>query len=86
MPSFSRSLEKSLHQALALASERHQEYATQHRRPNVTGTDYMIDAGTWAATASGLSDHHAGSTWEAGHNVWVGREYHRTQEPRGTCN
>ena len=28
MPSFSRSLEKALHQALALASERHQEYAT----------------------------------------------------------
>ena len=28
MPSFSRSLEKALHQALSLASERHQEYAT----------------------------------------------------------
>src|SRR5260370_30592612 len=28
VPSFSRSLEKALHQALALASERHQEYAT----------------------------------------------------------
>ena len=28
MPSFSSSLEKALHQALALASERHQEYAT----------------------------------------------------------
>jgi ATP-dependent Clp protease ATP-binding subunit ClpA len=28
LPSFSRSLEKALHQALALASERHQEYAT----------------------------------------------------------
>jgi len=28
VPSFSRSLEKSLHQALAFASERHQEYAT----------------------------------------------------------
>ncbi|MCP4386605.1 MAG: ATP-dependent Clp protease ATP-binding subunit ClpA [Hyphomicrobiales bacterium] len=28
MPSFSRSLEKALHQALALASERNQEYAT----------------------------------------------------------
>ena len=28
MPSFSSSLEKVLHQALALASERHQEYAT----------------------------------------------------------
>jgi ATP-dependent Clp protease ATP-binding subunit ClpA len=28
LPSFSRSLEKALHQALAFASERHQEYAT----------------------------------------------------------
>ncbi|PLX36839.1 MAG: ATP-dependent Clp protease ATP-binding subunit ClpA [Hyphomicrobiales bacterium] len=28
MPSFSRSLEKALHQALSLANERHQEYAT----------------------------------------------------------
>ena len=28
MPSFSRSLEKALHHALALANERHQEYAT----------------------------------------------------------
>ncbi len=28
MPSFSRSLEKALHQALALANQRHQEYAT----------------------------------------------------------
>jgi ATP-dependent Clp protease ATP-binding subunit ClpA len=28
LPSFSRSLEKALHQALSLASERHQEYAT----------------------------------------------------------
>src|SRR5882724_6525054 len=28
MPTFSRSLEKALHQALAFASERHQEYAT----------------------------------------------------------
>jgi LmbE family N-acetylglucosaminyl deacetylase len=86
------------HRAVAFAMEevvdalpcarvvRHQEYATQNRRPNVAGADYMIDAGTWAATASGLSDLHAGSTWEPGHNAWVGREYHRTQEPRGTCN
>jgi ATP-dependent Clp protease ATP-binding subunit ClpA len=28
VPSFSRSLEKALHQALAFANERHQEYAT----------------------------------------------------------
>jgi hypothetical protein len=85
------------HRAVAFAMEevavrlpcarvsRHQEYATRDRKPNVTGVDYMIDAGTWAATASGLSDLHAGSTWEPGHNVWVGRDYHRTQQPRGTC-
>jgi hypothetical protein len=85
------------HRAVAFAMEevavrlpcarvtRHQEYATRDRRPNVSGVDYMIDAGTWAATASGLSDFHAGSTWEPGHNAWVGRDYHRTQEPRETC-
>ena len=28
MPSFSRSLEQALHRALALANERHHEYAT----------------------------------------------------------
>jgi hypothetical protein len=85
------------HRAVAFAMEevaarlpcarvsRHQEYATRDRRVNVRGADYLVDAGTWAATASGLSDSHAGSTWEPGHNVWVGRDYHRTQEPRGTC-
>ena len=85
------------HRAVAFAMEevathlpcarvsRHEEYATRDRKPNVTGVDYMIDVGTWAATASGLSDGHAGSTWEPGHNAWVGRDYHRTQEPRGTC-
>ena len=86
------------HRAVAFAMEevaarmpcarvsRHQEYATRDRKVNVTGQDYLIDAGTWAATASGLSDLHAGSTWEPGHNTWVGRDYHRTQEARGTCN
>ena len=84
------------HRAVAFAMEevaahlpcarisRHEEYATRDRKINVTGYNYMIDAGTWAATASGLSDLHAGSTWEPGHNSWVGRDYHRTQEPRGT--
>jgi len=82
------------HRAVAFAMEevairlpcarvsRHQEYATRDHKPNVTGLDYMIDVGTWAATASGLSDLHAGSTWEPGHNAWVGRDYHRTQEAR----
>jgi hypothetical protein len=85
------------HRAVAFAMEevvarmpcvrvsRHQEYATRDRRLNVRGVDYLIDVGTWAATASGLSDLHAGSTWEPGHNVWVGRDYHRTQMPKIDC-
>ena len=85
------------HRAVAFAMEeiaarlpcarvsRHQEYATRDRKANVTGENYLIFVGTWAATASGLSDSHAGSTWEPGHNSWLGRDYHRTQEPRGTC-
>lgn len=85
------------HRAVAFAMEevaaslpcarvsRHQEYATRDRPFNVKGADYTIDVGTWAATASGLSDLHAGSTWEPGHNSWLGRDYHRTQEPRGEC-
>jgi hypothetical protein len=86
------------HRAVAFAMEevatrlpcarvsRHQEYATRDRRVNVRGADYLIDAGTWAATASGLSDLHAGSTWEPGHNAWLGRDYQRTQEPRSACH
>ncbi len=85
------------HRAVAFAMEeiaarlpcarvsRHEEYATRDRKPNVSGEDYLVDVGTWAATASGLSDYHAGSTWEPGHNAWLGRDYHRTQEPSGTC-
>jgi hypothetical protein len=65
---------------------RHEEYATRDRAINVTGTDYLIDVGTWAATASGLSDNYANSTWEPGHNAWLGRDYHRTQAPRGACD
>ncbi len=85
------------HRAVAFAMEevaqllpcarvsRHQEYATARRKPNVSGVDYMIDVGTWAATASGLSDNHAGSTWEPEHNAWLGRSYSRTQGPAAAC-
>jgi hypothetical protein len=45
----------------------------------------MIDVGAWAATASGLSDSHADSTWDASHNAWMGRSYSRTTGPRGAC-
>jgi len=86
------------HRAVAFAMEevaarlpcarvsRHQGYATRDYRLNVTDADYLVDVGTWAATASGLGDLDAGSTWDPDHNAWLGRDYWWTQEPTGTCD
>ncbi len=85
------------HRAVAFAMEdvakrhpcapvyRHLEYHTKTKPQNVTGTDYMIDLGTWGATASGLSDNYAKATWEPEHNAWLGREYFRIQAPAANC-
>lgn len=85
------------HRATALAMEavaakypcsllyRHVEYFTRTKPVNLTGEDYMIDVGTWAATASGLSDNHAKATWEPDHNAWIGRSYSRVQKPAAGC-
>jgi hypothetical protein len=85
------------HRATALAMEeivkrfpcasahRYDEYATRDRPQNVTGEDYMIDVGTWAATASGLGDNLAKATWEPEHNAWIGRSYSRTTPASGSC-
>ena len=85
------------HRAVAFAMEdvaklhpcapvhRHIEYFTRTKPVNVTGEDYMIDVGTWAATASGLSDNHAKATWEGDHNAWIGRSYLRSQAPAAGC-
>ena len=67
------------------ATHRYDEYATRDRPQNVAGEDYMIDVGTWAATASGLSDNLARATWEPGHNAWIGRSYSRATPPSGSC-
>jgi hypothetical protein len=87
------------HRAVAFAMEevaarlpcarvsRHEEYATRDRKLNVTGIqlhDRRWEPGQQLPQDSAIS--HAGSTWEPGHNAWVGRDYHRTQEPRGTCD
>lgn len=85
------------HRAVAFAMEdvakrhpcapvhRHLEYHTKTKPVNVTGTDYMIDVGTWAATASGLGDNYAKATWEPEHNAWIGRNYFRVTPPAGPC-
>ncbi|MFT3722999.1 MAG: PIG-L family deacetylase [Hyphomonadaceae bacterium] len=85
------------HRAVAFAMEevaklhpcaplhRHLEYFTRTKPVNVSGEDYVIDVGTWAATASGLSDNHAKATWEPEHNAWIGRSYSRLQAPSASC-
>jgi len=55
----------------------YEEYATNAKDQNVFGDDFMLCAGTWGATASGLSDKHHNSTWNEGHNVWIGKQYFR---------
>lgn len=86
------------HRAVAFAMEdvaqnhpcaplyRHIEYFTRTKPVNLAGEDYMIDVGTWAATASGLSDSYAKATWEGEHNAWVGRSYSRVQPPAASCS
>ncbi|TVZ60025.1 hypothetical protein NA63_2571 [Flavobacteriaceae bacterium MAR_2010_105] len=63
---------------LALKSVRlYEEYATNQKPINVFENAFLLCAGTWGATASGLSDHFHDSTWNEGHNVWIGRQYFR---------
>jgi hypothetical protein len=64
---------------LGLKSVRlYEEYATNKKEVNIFDDDFLICAGTWGATASGLSDNYHDSTWNDVHNIWVGRQYFRT--------
>src|SRR5690606_25180658 len=53
---------------------------------NVFNEDYLISAGTWGATGSGLSDNFHNPTWDNIHNVWVGKQYFRTITPNSNPN
>lgn len=55
------------------------EYHTNTLPMNVFPEDYLISAGVWGATASGLSDMEHYSTWDATHNSWIGRQYFREE-------
>jgi len=55
----------------------YEEYATNAKAQNVFDDGFLISAGTWGATASGLSDKLHNSTWNEGHNVWIGKQYFR---------
>lgn len=53
----------------------YEEYASNLKPMNVFPEDYLISAGTWGATASGLSDMGHYPTWDKAHNSWIGRQY-----------
>ena len=55
----------------------YEEYATNSKAQNVFDDAFLLSAGTWGATASGLSDHFHHSTWNESHNIWIGRQYFR---------
>ncbi len=57
------------------------EYNTASRPVNVFNDNLLINAGTWGATASGISDKTFYSTWDTDHNVWLYRQYLRTITP-----
>ena len=56
------------------------EYATSEQPMNIFDEEFLVCAGTWGATASGLSDHEHYSTWDRVHNAWIGRQYFREIE------
>ena len=63
---------------LGLKSVRlYEEYATNKKEGNVFDDGFLICAGTWGVTASGLSDNYHDSTWNDVHNIWIGRQYFR---------
>lgn len=55
----------------------YEEYATSSKPMNIFDDAFLNCAGTWGATASGLSDNNHDSTWNEGHNVYIGRQYFR---------
>ncbi len=54
------------------------DYYTAVMEQNVFNDAFLISAGTWGATASGITDNYHYGTWDADHNVWIGKQYYRT--------
>lgn len=52
---------------------------------NLGTSDMMLQTGLWAVTTSALTDSYQLSTWDAGHNLFLGREYFRVLAGDGAC-
>ncbi|MGB1971512.1 MAG: hypothetical protein ACPHSE_03360 [Flavobacteriaceae bacterium] len=55
-------------------------YFSAQKPLNSTPEELLIAAGTWGATTSGIGDLRHYSTWDRLHNVWLGRQYFRTEK------
>lgn len=52
---------------------------------DLTASDMMLQTGLWAVTTAALTDSYQLSTWDAGHDSFLGREYFRVLGGVGPC-
>lgn len=52
---------------------------------NLGASEVMLQTGLWAVTTAALTDSYQLSTWDPGHNSFVGREYFRVVAATGAC-
>lgn len=52
---------------------------------NLGLSEELLQAGLWAVTTSALTDSYHVSTWDADHNLFLGRQYFRIVYGNGTC-
>jgi hypothetical protein len=52
---------------------------------NLPASEVTLQTGLWAVTTAALTDSYQLSTWDAGHNGFLGREYFRVLGGTGAC-
>ncbi len=60
-------------------------YASATMPINLGASEVMLQTGLWAVTTAALTDSYQLSTWDPGHNSFVGREYFRVLGGTGPC-
>jgi hypothetical protein len=60
-------------------------YASATMPINLGTSEVMLQTGLWAVTTAALTDSYQLSTWDPGHNSFVGREYFRVLGGTGPC-
>lgn len=60
-------------------------YVTGGMPGNLSDAQSLQEAAVWGATVSGLVDRGARSTFDGGHNAWMGRNYYSVETGTGAC-